>query len=186
MSCRPLQLEAVKVTTHSSSKTVYCKFAGVCSNHFSLTIYHCVPRTSSADQSCRQCWNFFSEDWGLHVSFPPQRGFGFLTGGVASLGREKRSAQTSAHPLSQAQSGLFCVSLFVCVVLKKKGKDLRSGFWWRCCGFSWFGFVVVEDMSAGGEATSRRGDTSPTNPGNWVTTELFWFILYRRNFSPYS
>ena len=44
------------------------------------------------------------------------------------LGREKRSAQTSAHPLSQAQSGLFCVSLFVCVVLRKKGRILEVDF----------------------------------------------------------
>ena len=44
----------------------------------------------------------------------------------------------------------------------------------------------LEDMSEGGEATSRRGDTSPTSPGNCVTTELFWFSLYKHNFSPYS
>ena len=120
--------QARSVTTHSSSKIVFCKFSGVCLKHFSLTTYHCVPRTSSANQSCRQRCNFFSEDWGLHVSFPPQRGFGFLAGGVASLGREKRSAQTSAHPLSQARSWLFCVSLFVCVVLRKKGRILEVDF----------------------------------------------------------
>ena len=114
------------VTTHSSSKIVFCKFSGVCLKHSSLTTYHCVPRTSSADQSCRQRCNFFSQDWGLHVSFPPQRGFGFLTGGVASQGG--KNAQTSAHPLSQAQSGLFCVSLFVCVVLRKKGRILEVDF----------------------------------------------------------
>ena len=37
---------------------------------------------------------------------------------------EKRSAQASAHPLSQAQGGLFCVltvfdSLFVCLSLRE-------------------------------------------------------------------
>ena len=46
--------------------------------------------------------------------------------------------------------------------------------------------AALEDMSEGGEATSRRGDTSPTSPGNCVTTELFWFSLYKLNFSPYS
>lgn len=47
--------------------------------------------------------------------------------------------------------------------------------------------AALEDMSAGGEATSRRGDTFPTSPGNWVTTELFWFRLYiKRISSPYS
>ena len=50
------------VTTHSSSKIVFCKFSGVCLKHSSLTTYHCVPRTSSADQSCRQRCKFFSED----------------------------------------------------------------------------------------------------------------------------
>ena len=89
------------VTTHSSSKIVFCKFSGVCLKHSSLTTYHCVACTSSADQSCRQRCKFFSEDWGLHVSFPPQRGFGFLTGGV---------------------------SLFVCVVLRKKGRILEVDF----------------------------------------------------------
>ena len=57
--------------------------------------------------------------------------------------------------------------------------SVDSGFWL-------LNPAALEDMSAGGEATSRRGDTSPTNPGNWVTTELFWFSLYKRNFSPYS
>ena len=38
---------------------------------------------------------------------------------VSSFRAEKRSAQASAHPLSQAQGGLFCVltvfdNLFVC------------------------------------------------------------------------
>ena len=32
---------------------------------------------------------------------------------------EKRSAQASAHPLSQAQGGLFCVfTMFVCLLLE--------------------------------------------------------------------
>ena len=44
-----------------------------------------------------------------------------LASGTGSLGvrAEKRSAQASAHPLSQAQGGLFCdcVRLFVCLSL---------------------------------------------------------------------
>ena len=36
--CRPLQFEAVKVTTHSSSKIVFCKFWGICLKPF-LTYY---------------------------------------------------------------------------------------------------------------------------------------------------
>ena len=49
-----------------------------------------------------------------------------------------------------------------------------------------FNPAALEDMSAGGEATSSRGDTSPTSKGNWVTAELFWFRLYKRISSPYS
>ena len=102
------------VTTHSSSKIVFCKFSGVCLKHSSLTTYHCVPRTSSADQSCRQRCNFFSQDWGLHVSFPPQHGFGFLTGGVASKGGKNVLRKLLRIPYRRLKAGFsVCHCLFV-------------------------------------------------------------------------
>ena len=116
------------VTTHSSSKIVFCKFSGVCLKHSSLTTYHGVPRTSSADQSCRQRCNFFFTRLGFTCFFSSTTWFRVFNWRRRILGREKRSAQASAHPLSQAQSGLFCVSLFVCVVLRKKGRILEVDF----------------------------------------------------------
>ena len=50
---------------------------------------------------------------------------------------EKRSAQASAHPLSQAQGGLFCVMLCSTVHLRKQSK----------IGYNTMGNVVIEGNS---------------------------------------
>ena len=43
-----------------------------------------------------------------------------LSGRVDSFRAEKRSAQASAHPLSQAQGGLFCVLTLVCLFVTER------------------------------------------------------------------
>ena len=111
--CRPLQFEAVKVTTQSSFKIVFCKFWGICLKPF-LT-YYILSTYLFGGLKLSSALQLFSEGCGLHLSFPPQCGFGFLTGGVASSGRKNVLRKLLRIPYGRLNAG-FSVSLFVCVV----------------------------------------------------------------------
>ena len=114
MFCRPLQFEAVKVATHSSSKIVFCKFWGICLKPF-LTFY--IPLRTTylfGGPKLSSTLQLFSEDWGLHFPFPPQRGFGFLTGGVASSGRKNVLRKLLRIPYRRLKASFsVCHCLFV-------------------------------------------------------------------------
>ena len=113
--------------------TIHSGFATVFAERLETSIYQCgricgrwVDDVSlSISSSFKETLNRFCASWGKQpLPFIPValRQIWLLANQV-EYGRtfraEKRSAQASAHPLSQAQGGLFCVltvfdSLFVC------------------------------------------------------------------------
>ena len=129
MSCRPLQFEVVKVCDHSL-KLQNC-ILQIFRRLFEAFLTYYIPLRTTylfGGPKLSSTLQIFFRRLGFTCFFSSTTWFRVFNWLHRILGREKRSAQTSAHPLSQAQSGLFCVSLFVCVVLRKKGRILEVNF----------------------------------------------------------
>ena len=112
---------------------------------------------------------------------PQSRAITFFALCATVFRAEKRSAQASAHPLPQAQGGLFCVltelTVFVCCWSSEWNANvcsLLSIFIWHICFFSslenYFGF----------RTTNVKGKMDHSVSLKW--NKRFWIFLKRRVF----
>ena len=98
---------------------------------------------------------------------------------------EKRSAQASAHPLSQAQGGLFSVltmcwlCLFVAGVLSET-HEVRTFAPCKAVLFEMFAFFSSLENYFGFRTTNAKGKTDHSVSLKW--NKRFWTFLKRRVF----
>ena len=115
VTCRPLQFEAVKVTTHRSSKIVLCKFWGICLKPF---LTYCIPLVTTVPlQRTKLVVNaaIVFRRLGFTFSFSSITWFRVFNWRRRIFRAEKRSAQASAHPSVAGSSRAFlCVTLCLC------------------------------------------------------------------------
>ena len=120
VTCRPLQFEAVKVTTHRSSKIVLCKFWGICLKPF---LTYCIPLVTTVPlQRTKLVVNaaIVFRRLGFTFSFSSITWFRVFNWRRRIFRAEKCSAQASAHPsVAGSRRAFLCVCLFVCVVLRE-------------------------------------------------------------------
>ena len=157
--CRPLQFEAVKVTTHSSSKIVFCKFWGICLKPF-LTYY--IPlRTTVPLRRTIVVVNaaIVFRRLGFTFSFSSTTWFRVFNWRRRIFRAEKRSAQASAHP---SVVGLRWAFLCVTVCLCRSERILTETEWnTRGASLSWltineWGWVSYEKLWRSRRVRQRR------------------------------
>ena len=79
---------------------------------------------------------------------------------------EKRSARASAHPLSQAQGGLFCVFFFVAGVLSEM-HEVRTFTPCKAFLFDMFALFSLLENYFGFKTTNVKGKTDHSVSLRW-------------------